>query len=173
MSFHENKTQKIQDDKLPLKLRPKSKFDPTIQNSMLDAFQQVVSKEVNDQWEIYSNKNIKSNLTKKEKLALAELKKDSTITAKKADKGGATIIMDTALYLQEAESQLRDTTVYQLLHHDPTSEYKKEIDSTIEEACELGIISLGTKNALINEHPRTPILYLVPKIHKDSKRPPG
>lgn len=56
MSFHENKTQKIQDDKLPLKLRPKSKFDPTIQNSMLDAFQQVVSKEVNDQWEIYSNK---------------------------------------------------------------------------------------------------------------------
>lgn len=93
--------------------------------------------------------------------------------AKKAHKGGATIIKNKSMYMAEALTQLADQAVYKRLNEDPTQMYKKEIASTIEEAYELNIISHEIKKALINDYPRTPILYLVPKIHKDKSHPPG
>lgn len=52
-------------------------------------------------------------------------------------------------------------------------EYKRVIDDIIEESVIEGIIPKEMKKMLINDQPRTPILYLVPKIHKDARKPPG
>lgn len=74
MFFQDNKTTKNQENILPVKLGPQSKFDPVVQNSMLEAFQQMVTQEVNEKWDKCNTKQ-KNNLTKKEKIALTELKK--------------------------------------------------------------------------------------------------
>lgn len=55
----------------------------------------------------------------------------------------------------------------------PTAEFKLNVDQLIEEAYTLNIISAEVKRALTNDHPRTPILYLVPKVHKDLEHPLG
>lgn len=73
--------------------------------------------------------------------------------------------------MNKALTQQADPTVYKQLSKDPTNIYKNEIDDMIEEAYTINIITQETKKALINDHPRTPILYLVPKIHKDINRP--
>lgn len=46
------------------------------------------------------------NLSREEKGALRELKRNPHITIKEADKGGAVVILDTADYVAEADRQL-------------------------------------------------------------------
>lgn len=81
--------------------------------------------------------------------------------------------MDTTSYIGEAENQLTDVTVYQKLNSGPIIQFKKEIDQFIEEAYDVGLIDSDIKKVLIKENPRTPILYLVPKVHKNLQSPPG
>lgn len=51
-------------------------------------------------------------MSKEEKAALLSLKRDKSITIKGADKGGATVVMDTKDHVAEANHQLltRDIT---------------------------------------------------------------
>lgn len=156
-----------------MKLKTTSTFDPPINNNTVETFKQLVTQEVTKKWNALSESKQKSNVTRKEKIALQQLREDESIILKKADKGGAIVLMDTTQYMEEALKQLSDVAVYQHLKKDPTVQYKKEVDDIIEEAFMLGHISLETKKALVNDHPRVPILYLVPKVHKDLKAPPG
>lgn len=62
--------------------------------------------------------------------------------------------------------------MYRKLEQDPTSRSKIEIDLFLQEAYESETITLEIKKALTNDHLHVPILYLVPKIHKNVERPP-
>lgn len=77
------------------------------------------------------------------------------------------------MYMTEVQSQLADAQVYKLSNGDPTMKFKQYVDELIEEAYTLNVISADVKKTLTNDHPRTPILYLVPKVHKDLPHPPG
>lgn len=72
--------------------------------------------------------------------------------------------MDRDQYIKEAQNKLAD-------EKEPTSKYKRKIDDVMQEALESGIITSDTRAALVNDFPRVPLLYLVPKIHKDLKTP--
>lgn len=83
-----------------IKLKKKSSFDPVINNAALDVFQQTVINKVTKKWELTTNKHKKTNnITRSEFLALKELCKDDTIVTKKADKGGATVLMDRSAHM--------------------------------------------------------------------------
>lgn len=157
------------------KLKARSTFDPPIKNSTVETFQQLVTQEVTKKWEALSRSaQQQNNISRKERIALKVLQADESLTLKKADKGGgAIVVMDSTLYIDEAKKQLLDEKVYLCLNSDPTIQYKKEIDDIIEEACSLDLITIEIKKALINDHPRVPILNLVPKVHKNLKTPPG
>lgn len=172
--FAENKLgKKPEQQTLPSKLKPKSTFDPEIKCNTLETFSQIVLQQVTKQWDNKEYKKTKMNITRREQAALKEIKEDNSLIAKKADKGGATVIMDRKAYLDEAHAQLSDTTVYLPLNEDPTVMFKRQIDTVLEEALNDNIITSDILNALKNEQPRTPIMYFVPKIHKDMERPPG
>lgn len=170
--FSDKKTHtSVNRENVPAKLQKKSNFDPIINNVLLDSFKLCVTNEVLEKWETV--KKPKPNLTHKQNLALKELKQNTSIVLKKADKGGATVVMSREQYIAEAESQLNDTNVYMKLDGDPTSYTKKEIDTILYEALMDGTISKEINDALQCEHPRVPLLYLVPKIHKSLEAPPG
>ena len=63
-----------------------------------------------------SNKYIilsdKYNLSKKELSSIKNLKNNDNLIIQPADKGGALVLMDTELYLQEAYRQLNDINYY-------------------------------------------------------------
>lgn len=166
----DNKREKV--STIPPRLKTRSTFDPPITNSMLETFQELVTQEVTKKWDKYNiTMSTPRNITYQESCAIKELEQDTSIVLKKADKGGSIVVMDATMYMNEAVKQLSDEIVYRRLTDDPTIKFKKETDEVIEEAFTMGVISADVKKTLIKEDPRVPILYLVPKIHKDPNNP--
>ncbi len=112
-----------------------------------------------------------NNLTRSERSALTELKAMSDIIIKPADKGSAVVILNKKDYIAEGMRQLSDKKFYKKLDTDPTEAYNDKIKEVVEQLCKDGEISEGLKRYLIVDTPRTPQLYLLPKIHK-GKYPP-
>ncbi|OCT80817.1 hypothetical protein XELAEV_18027629mg [Xenopus laevis] len=52
-------------------------------------------------------------------------------------------------------------------------EYKEEIDTYVYDSFMEGFIDKNAKDYLTNDFPMTPILYMLPKIHKNFHNPPG
>ncbi|CAJ0955110.1 unnamed protein product [Ranitomeya imitator] len=111
-------------------------------------------------------------MTGEEYRALQELVHDDDIIIKPADKGGAVVIMDKGKYIAEINRQIRDETVYQRLDGDPKFGIMGEINDCLREAFENQIIDEELKKYLTIECPRTPVLYITPKIHKSMIDPP-
>lgn len=157
------------------RLKKKSSFDPVIKIAAMETFEQTVTSEVLKEWDQVTTKNKmkKKNITNQELKALKELSRDEELIIKKADKGGATVLMDNKDYVQEALNQLQDEAVYKKLDQDPTNTIKQEIDMVLNESYEQGLITAEIKRLLTNDAPRVPLLYLVPKIHKGLDKPPG
>ena len=86
---------------------------------------------------------------------------------KKADKGGATVVLDSKDYLEEGLRQLNDQMYYEKLDHNPMKEHEEIVTKTIERLVEEDEISEETAAKLIPSNSRTPAFYLLPKVHKD------
>ena len=115
----------------------------------------------------------KQNITEGERKALKNLAKDREITIKPADKGGAIVIMDTRDYIIEAKRQLHDKNTYRALDKDPTKTYSQEVNSKIDQMVKDNEITQKIGELLKVKNPRTPQIYFLPKIHKQTNPPPG
>ena len=71
------------------------------------------------------------NLTKGERTALKEVEDRNYIIIKKADKGGAVVIIDVKDYLKEAEHQLNNKDAYKKLQHNPTKIHGRFVNDAI------------------------------------------
>lgn len=125
--------------------------------------------------------SIKDNLSKAERQALKELKTDTSIVIKKADKGSAIVIMDRADYIKEASRQLNDERHYKEID---TPQYPDNCDMFNELLYQMksqNLINSKELNYLSAlKDSRERIFYILPKIHKDpskwtvkDKIPPG
>ena len=74
---------------------------------------------------LHSAKPLQSNLSKGERQALGNLAKNKDITILPADKGKATVIMDTEDYELKVKEMLDDKRTYEALKSDPTPKYKE------------------------------------------------
>ena len=108
----------------------------------------------------------RNNLSKRERLALDRLSNNRDIIIKPADKGGATVILNTTDYLQEAKRQLDNDTYYKRVEEDYTSEHEQTINHCIEDLVKNGEIQHDVAKLLKPAQSRTPIFYMLPKIHK-------
>jgi len=113
------------------------------------------------------------NLSREQTLAITQLKHLTNITIKPADKGSCVVILNTIDYITEAHRQLNDTESYQLLKSDPTISHTKEANKIVDQMFHKGEIDNKCRNYLYTHEPRTPQLYLLPKIHKGKNPPPG
>ncbi|XP_046556520.1 uncharacterized protein LOC124265733 [Haliotis rubra] len=73
------------------------------------------------------------NLTNKEKQAITELLKDNNITTTEAEKGKATVIMNTPDFLQLVNKTLSDKTTYQTLQKDPIAKLEHQHKKTLKD----------------------------------------
>lgn len=116
---------------------------------------------------------IHDNLSKQERATLSELVGNGSITIKPANKGKALVVMNTKQYVQEIHNQLNDEAVYEKLTKDPTDECKSNLHTILGEFKDEGILDDRLHQFLVVECPTIPILYILPKIHKNLERPPG
>ena len=115
------------------------------------------------------------NLSRAQYQAIEELKANKDIVIKPADKGGSCgnceIVSD---YLAEGYKQLSDEKVYKKLTESKTNEYHKLICDYLKHSYEVEReISRETYLYLTDFIPRTSRMYLLPKIHKPARPPPG
>lgn len=149
----------------------KSQFIPNITDPMISAFERLIQRDI-----AHLEKRpckFKHNLTLAERTALDSLRSDNSIIIKEADKGGAVVLMDREVYINEINKQLDDGDFYERITQDPGKQVKTLIQTVLLEATNLGYITETTAKTLNKQQFRTPIFYTLPKIHKPGFPPPG
>ena len=107
----------------------------------------------------------KSNLSSNEWIAIRSLQKRDDIVIKPADKGGAIVVWDRNLYIQEAMSQLNKQESYRVVTKHSLTKDKRQISLVINNLIKSGQLPL-TARKLLKHQPREAVFYLLPKIHK-------
>jgi len=114
-----------------------------------------------------------SNLSTAEQEALRNLKSDTSIIIKPADKGSGVVVWDREDYCREAESHLSDGSTYEECVQDPLPELQKLISNELKRIKSLKEIDGKTLDYLMVNDPRLGKFYLLPKIHKRLFSVPG
>ena len=116
----------------------------------------------------FIKQSTKPNLTLQQLKTIQELRKNEEIIIKPADKGGAVVIMQKDLYLQEAMRQLNNNNYYERLDAPIYAETAYKIYQILDRMRRNGDISAKQlaylKPDLSTITPR--YFYLLPKIHK-------
>ncbi|CAG4972619.1 unnamed protein product [Parnassius apollo] len=105
----------------------------------------------------------KLNLPKEEFIALKNLRNKPELTIIRADKGKATLVMDTSDYNSKIQKFLSDVSTYKKVKNDPTSSTLKTTCDLIKKHSEK--LNLDVK-WIIPTCAKSPKLYGLPKIHK-------
>ncbi|XP_030051899.1 uncharacterized protein LOC115465513 [Microcaecilia unicolor] len=140
-------------------------------NPALLIFKQLVLQDV-EQLEVSQYRG-RSNMSKEEFLAIQKLKNETSIVIRKADKGGAILVLNRTYYLDEIHQQLSDVNTYCKLREDPTFDVLIKIQELTNSAVQSGFLTKKECQFLCHLHPVTPILYTFPKIHKKLEAPSG
>lgn len=83
------------------------------------------------------------------------------------------MVQDKTTYIQEIERQLSDSDIYVPLQSDPTFKFRDGIKTLLKRALLEGEISEGEYKYMVQDNPIRPVIYTLPKIHKDLLHPPG
>ena len=120
------------------------------------------------------------NLSQAELESLKNIKNNSEIVIKPADKGGCIVILNRASYVNEGKRQLNDERYYKKITEPLHIDNASKIDDILWDLCQRQVISDKQFQYLKSpESPRPRIFYLLPKIHKDLSKwatpnqPPG
>ena len=120
------------------------------------------------------------NLSSAELEALKNIKNNSNIVIKPADKGGCVVVMNRSSYINEGKRQLNDERYYKKIAEPLFSDNASKIDDILWDLHQRHFISEKQFQYLKSpESPRPRIFYLLPKIHKDVSKwaapdqPPG
>lgn len=151
-------------------LRTRSEYMPPSSHKSLDTFEKLVKQDLSKIK--FQHKPKRYTLTEKEFGILKAIANNPSITCQKADKGGALVILDTEHYNKEMISHLNDVNTYGKLENDPTKEFMETLRTIINKAHDQGTINERTRNFLIQKYPRSPTIYIIPKIHKYLRNPP-
>ena len=149
-------------------LRNKSLFNPQVpDNHHIEVFSKMVLKDLDN----LKVKRIPDpiNIHK----GIKELEKNKEIIIRPADKGGAIVVLSRTYYYEELDNQLNDTNTYIKLRGNPTGEYKEELCDLVYRGRQKGILNKKEYKYLVPDTCRVPIIYTIPKIHKDAQKPPG
>ncbi|XP_063297779.1 probable cation-transporting ATPase 13A4 [Pelobates fuscus] len=153
------------------RFKTRSTFDPHSTKHTIKTF---LSSTAKMSQEIFSCRSKPQyNMTKQERFLLRELSNDSTIVIRPADKGGGIVLMDYGYYSDDLKRQLMDTDTYFQLKGDPTVEIQNKLVDILDMYLRAGYINTELYHFLNKTHPRTPVIYSIPKIHKNAQRPPG
>ena len=115
----------------------------------------------------------RQNIPHSESRAIKELSNNRNIVIKPADKGGAVVIWDRQDYIKEGIRQLSDRTFYIETEEDLTPVHHKQIVDILDTMLTDDQIHRSCHAYLSDSKIRTAQFYMLPKIHKNNKHPPG
>ncbi|XP_072046513.1 uncharacterized protein [Amphiura filiformis] len=98
--------------------------------------------------------------------AIQDLKKDESILVQPADKGKATVLMDTAEYEDKIHAMLSDERTDELLPSDPTQRYKRDLVAILSKLK----IDKYQYDLLLPTAENIPRIYNTPKLHKPGNK---
>lgn len=104
---------------------------------------------------------------------IKSLEKKKDIIIRPADKGGGVVILEKTFYHKQLVDMLGDRTTYCRLSSDPTNEYRAQLSALVEWGYSMDALNGREKNYLVPSSCRIPIIYMLPKIHKDVRVPPA
>ena len=109
----------------------------------------------------YNHRFQRDNLNKRERVALKRLSNNEDIIIKPADKGGGD-------YITEAMRQLSNEEYYKRVEEDQTLQYEQLINQLISDLITDidGDLDMDADQLLRPANSRTPIFYMLPKVHK-------
>lgn len=108
------------------------------------------------------------NLSRGERQALRQLRKDKSLIVSKADKGDVVVVLSTSAYIELVHQHLNDRETYKLLQHDPTEEIVTQFTEYLKTCKERGVITTLEYHKLIpTDKVDTQRIYFLPKIHKN------
>ena len=108
-----------------------------------------------------------SNITASGQNKLSKLMHNKDIVIKSADKGGSIVILDRSTYINKAIDHLSDKDTYVQVDYDFTMQVKEEIESYIIFLAGMNYLHSTIRNFITpSDTPRTPLFYILPKIHK-------
>lgn len=144
----------------------KSNWQPPL-DTISVPIQQVISRNYRAINRLSPHFNFPDNLTPSHRLALSQLKRNSDIVIKPADKGSAIVILDRQQYLVEAYRQLENRKHYMPIPHSLQAETQSRLISIFQSLKQKGLINHKQMLYLIGPNPpRARQFYLLPKIHK-------
>ena len=108
----------------------------------------------------------KPNVSKEERDAIKLLQKEKSVKNLGADKGRATVVMDTEEFEEKLANMLNDTNTYMKLGKDPTPKYKKKLVEIISSLEREEKIRPEDKKYLYPSAEIVPRIYGGRKIHK-------
>ena len=109
-----------------------------------------------------------SNVTLDERLALKELRRDENIMILPADKGRATVLLDTSEYENKMSVLLSDMSTYKVLTRDPTPALQRKMNGVLLKLKKENRITPKVYNRLRCSSGTTPHIYGLPKVHKEN-----
>ena len=108
-----------------------------------------------------------SNLPRRYVQALTSLAADQSINISSSDKGGGIVIIDNAEYLEKMQALLDDNKTYRKVATGSHTEAARDFERTARTLLNRCKDDGGTRlKYLLEEDPRTPRMYGLPKTHK-------
>lgn len=107
-------------------------------------------------------------LLEKKKSCIEFLKNNKEIICVRSDKGGKTVFMERSDYVLKSEELLSDTTTYQKVA-DPTTAIQKINNTFVNKLFDRKRIDYATKCKLMSHHATPPLMYFLPKHHKQNR----
>lgn len=149
-------------------LRNKSIFNSlNADNKFLEVFKNMVSKDVD------GLKVKKLTDPQYIKGGMEPLEKRKEIVIRPTDKGESLVVLSKEYYQAEINHLLSDSDSYKILNKDPMLQLKDKLLSIIADGKAQRILTKKEAAYLDLLFGRTPIIYFLSKIHKDSVNPPG
>ena len=143
---------------------PIAQYIPAVENACTK-LEEGKAEEVQVKSAIQRIKPPRSNLTRGERRAIAELKKDKSRMILTADKGVVLVVLNTEDYLKKAEDLLNQNT-YRALTSDPTMRLKNKMINLLKTIRSKGGPSEEMYRRLYPTGAVSPKFYGLPKIHK-------
>ena len=108
----------------------------------------------------------RSNITREERKAIDELRRDKNKMILTADKGVSMVVMDREDYNQKAEALLQESA-YRPIPNDATNKYKTKLIALLKSIKTEGGINEATYKKLYPTGAGSPKFYGLPKIHNE------
>lgn len=153
-----------------MSIRKKSqKFQALSICPAVDLFVKMVSKEFSEIPQFLRH----DNFTPMQRKSFKKLKNLKDVLFKPADKGGNIVVWPKTMYETEVYRQLRNQACYKKLSYIPPLSFSKILKTILDGYRTDGTISQELYDSLWVQEPTIPTMYLLPKIHKHARVPPG